>query len=150
MLPRILLLLLLCSRSSCAMLWADCLLPGWPYFCVCVCRIPIWVSLVQQRNSHLVGVLLPAPPNWRAPFLLKVSHSLWWVINLSDRVTAVILWAFVVPLAEFQRFTHNHNFQSGWIKDRKWVPIRHVCDIQHSLNLQCLCPNEFLISMHSL
>lgn len=73
--------------------------------CVCVCRIPVWVSLVQQWNSHLVSVLLPASPNWRAPFLLEVSHSLWWVINVPDRVTTVILWAFFVPLVEFQCFT---------------------------------------------
>lgn len=81
--------------------------------CVYVCRVPLWVSVVQKWNPHLVSVLLPAPPDWRAPFLLQVSHRLWWVINLSDRVTAVIL----LPLAEFQRFTHNHSFQSGWIKD---------------------------------
>lgn len=112
----LLLCFLISSSSLCSVLGADvpcceknCLKSGWPYLCVyvcvydlmCVCRIPVWVSLVQQWNSHLVSVLLPAPPNWRAPFLLQVSHSLWWVINLSDRATAVIRWAFAVPLAEF-------------------------------------------------
>lgn len=83
--------------------------------CVCVCRVPLWVSLVQKWNPHLVSVLLPDPPDWRAPFLLQVSHCVWWVISLAGTVTAVIL----VPLAEFQHFAHNHNFQSGWIKDWK-------------------------------
>lgn len=50
-LPCFLFLPLLCSRSSCAMQRAGCLLPAWPYLCVCLQNSCLSVSRATVKFS---------------------------------------------------------------------------------------------------
>lgn len=83
MFPHSLLLPLLCSRSSCAMLWAACFLPGWPSLCVCLQSSSLSVSCAKVKSSS--GQCTAAWSSWlKSAFsspsvtLCMVSHQPCW------------------------------------------------------------------------
>lgn len=85
----LLLLPLLCSRSSCAMLWAACLLPGWPYLCMCLQNSSLSVSCAKMKSSS--GQCTAACSSWlksafSSPSVTPsmVSHQPFWQSDCSN------------------------------------------------------------------